>query len=42
MDTLEQFVNDMLDGKLSPYMKSEAVPTQDQAVKVSTIGLTDS
>jgi protein disulfide isomerase family A protein 3 len=35
MDTLEQFVNDVLDGKLTPYMKSEPIPTQDSAVKVA-------
>ena len=35
MDNLEKFANDLLDGKLEPYLKSEPVPTQDEAVKVS-------
>ncbi|XP_052793206.1 protein disulfide-isomerase A3-like [Mya arenaria] len=36
MDNLEKFVNDLLDGKLEAYMKSEAVPDNTQnAVKVA-------
>lgn len=36
MDALEQFVNDLLDGKLEAYMKSEAVPDNTDAdVKVA-------
>jgi len=36
MDTLEQFVTDLLDGNLKPYLKSEAVPdNSDNAVKVA-------
>ncbi|XP_045215771.2 protein disulfide-isomerase A3-like [Mercenaria mercenaria] len=34
MDNLEKFANELLDGKLEPYLKSEPVPTQDQPVKV--------
>jgi hypothetical protein len=35
MDNLEKFANDLLDGKLEAYLKSEPVPSQDEAVKVS-------
>jgi len=36
MDTLEQFVNDLLDGNLKPYLKSEPVPDNtNNAVKVA-------
>ena len=35
MENLEEFVNDFLDGKLEPYLKSEAVPkSNDGPVKV--------
>lgn len=35
MDTLEAFVNDFLDGKLKPYLKSEPIPeSNDEPVKV--------
>lgn len=34
MDTLEKFCNDLLDGVLEPYLKSEAVPEQTEPVKV--------
>lgn len=34
MDNLEKFANDLLDGKLEAYLKSEPVPSQDEAVKV--------
>lgn len=35
MDNLEKFVNDFLDGKLEPYLKSEPVPaSNDEPVKV--------
>ena len=35
MDTFEQFVRDMLDGKVEAYLKSEPVPeNNDQPVKV--------
>ena len=39
MDNLEAFVNDLLDGKLKPYLKSEPIPTQDQPVKVGSTGI---
>lgn len=36
MDTFEEFLNNFSDGKLEPYMKSEAVPDNSgSAVKVS-------
>jgi len=36
MDNLEKFCNDLLDGKLEPYLKSEAVPEpNDEPVKVA-------
>merc|ERR1712126_777436 len=34
MDALEKFCNDLLDDKLEPYLKSEAVPEQTEPVKV--------
>jgi len=34
MDALEQFCNDMLDGKLEPFLKSESIPEQTEPVKV--------
>lgn len=35
IQTLEQFVNDVLDGKLKPYLKSEPIPaSNDEPVKV--------
>ena len=34
MDTLEAFVNDVLDGKVEAYLKSEPVPESQDAVKV--------
>ena len=35
MDNLEKFVNDLLDGNLKPYLKSEEVPeNNDGPVKV--------
>ena len=37
MDNLEKFVNDLLDDKLEPYLKSEPVPTQNEAVKVKIL-----
>jgi protein disulfide isomerase family A protein 3 len=36
MDNLEKFANDLVDGKLSPYLKSEPVPEpNDEPVKVA-------
>ena len=37
MEALEKFANDLLDGKLEPYMKSEPVPTSQEAVKVCNV-----
>ena len=38
MENLEKFVADLLDGNLKPYLKSEAIPeNNDGPVKVSTI-----
>jgi protein disulfide isomerase family A protein 3 len=34
MDALEKFCNDLLDDKLEPYLKSEAVPEQTEPVKI--------
>ena len=35
MDNLEKFINDFLDDKLEPYLKSEPVPaSNDEPVKV--------
>ena len=35
MDNLEKFVNDLLDGKLKAYLKSEPIPdSNDEPVKV--------
>nr|KAG5687234.1 hypothetical protein BaRGS_010902 [Batillaria attramentaria] len=34
MDKFEQFVRDVLDQKLDPYLKSEPVPDNDQPLKV--------
>lgn len=34
MDNLEKFVNDVLEGNLEPYMKSEDVPSSQGPVKV--------
>ncbi len=40
MDTLEKFARDFLGGKLEPYMKSEAVPEDnDGPVKVRGTGV---
>ncbi|KAL4227773.1 Protein disulfide-isomerase A3 [Mactra antiquata] len=35
MDNLEKFANDLLAGNLEPYLKSEPVPEQNEAVKVA-------
>ncbi|KAK7463957.1 hypothetical protein BaRGS_00038039 [Batillaria attramentaria] len=35
MDKFEQFVRDVLDQKLDPYLKSEPVPDNDQPLKVA-------
>lgn len=36
LDTLEQFVKDILDNKLEPYLKSEPIPeNNDEAVKIA-------
>ena len=40
MDTFEKFVNDVLDGKVKPYLKSEPIPeSNDAPVKVCTSSL---
>ena len=40
VDNLEKFVNDLLDGKLEAYLKSEPIPEDnDAAVKVSFLSL---
>jgi hypothetical protein len=42
MDNLEKFVRDFLDDKVDPYLKSEAVPDDnDGPVKVSKENITD-
>ncbi|KAL5004683.1 hypothetical protein ScPMuIL_018139 [Solemya velum] len=33
MDSLEQFIRDLLDGKLEPFLKSEPIPTDDGPLK---------
>ena len=35
MENLKQFVDDLLEGKLEPYMKSEPVPSEQGDVKVA-------
>ena len=41
MDNLEKFVNDLLDDKLKPYLKSEPIPdSNDDPVKVRKMSTT--
>src|SRR3954463_8420804 len=35
VENLKQFVDDLLEGKLEPYMKSEPVPSEQGDVKVA-------
>jgi hypothetical protein len=37
MDNLEKFINDFLDDKLTPHVKSEDIPETQGAVKVFII-----
>ena len=40
MDNLEKFINDFLDGKIEPYLKSEPIPEDnDEYVKVKYVVL---
>jgi len=41
VEALEKFANDLLDGKLEAYLKSEAIPEEsDEKVKVCARDLT--